>query len=113
MSNSFEALPDPQSLAVYKANSHDGLERSAHDLVKRVSVVTDMNMFLFCSFSDLNVFRILRLQDRLLAMDHKFHMANNNLSNNSEFVWTKEEDDELDDCLKKYCGLIPTVFRSC
>jgi len=80
MSNSFEALPDPQSLAVYKANSHDGLERSPHDLVKRVSVVTDMNMFLFRSFSDLNVFRILRLQDRLLAMDHKFRAAKQNLS---------------------------------
>jgi hypothetical protein len=86
-------------------------DRSPYDLVKRIHEVTDMNMFLFHSFSDLNVFRILRLQDRLYAIDDKLRAAHK--THNCELMWTKNEDDDLDNCLKKYCILIPTSSSLC
>jgi hypothetical protein len=52
---------------------------------------------LFHTFSDLNVFRILRLQDRLRAMHEHLRTAEENIE------WTQGDDADLEKCMRNYC----------
>lgn len=84
------------------------MDRSPDAVMQRAKQLTgtanhkDNGMLLFHTFSDLNVFRILRLQNRLRAMHER-------LDNPDEAIhWTQHDDTDLEMYLKNYCTC-PTV----
>ena len=57
--------------------------------------------FVFRSFSAVNLLRILRTQERLLVLETKLFED----SRTNAPTWNREDDEELDICMKRYGGV--------